>query len=64
MSVSVLPPSFLCVSTSDCPPENAYLFIFFLISFFVSVKKIEDVESEADILVAEPWRAGKNTLNK
>ena len=44
------------------PPEKAYLLIFFLISFGVSVKKIDVVASEADIFVLEPWRAGKKTL--
>ena len=57
-STSVLPPFSLCSSVVFCPPENAYLFIFFLIVFGLSERKISP-SPEDDILVL-PCRDGKN----
>jgi hypothetical protein len=44
------------------PPEKAYEFIFFLTSLAVSVKNIDELGSLADILVPNPYRAGKNLI--
>ena len=57
-STSVLPPFFLCSSVVFCPPENAYLFIFFLTSFGLSDRKISPLPDD-DIFVS-PWRDGRN----
>ena len=62
MSVSELPPYLRCSSVlpSPPPPEKANLLTFEEICFFVSVQKMAEVSSLADILDCAPCSAGKN----
>ena len=57
-STSVLPPFSLCSSVVFCPPENAYLFIFFFTVFASSDRKISPVPD--DDIFASPWSDGRN----
>ena len=57
-STSVSPPFSRCSSVVACPPEKAYLFIFFFTSFGLSDKKITPVPE--DDIFELPWRDGTN----
>ena len=59
-SISTFPPFFRCSSVVSCPPENAYLFIFFLTVFGSSVIRIALSGSELEDFPEIPVSGGMN----
>lgn len=53
-SISTFPPNFLCSSIVSCPPEKAYLFIFFFTSLGESVIRMDFASVELPCLPSVP----------